>query len=134
MNKINKMIVFLYQGNKISMQYSGGRARLQIAKFTFCGAMLVWIFPILSILRNNLNLISSDFYLPGGRGTLLLIVLGMYFVLNLFTWKLKEVDAYLDNEENEQEIKNAKRSLLYLIIVGFLFFLVVAKYNEGKWV
>ena len=56
----------------------------------------------------------------------------IYIPLNYFTWKLKEVDSYLADEENEESIKKAKRLFFILLVLGFIFLIAVAKYNQGN--
>jgi len=132
MKEINKVIVAIYESKQKSMQYSEGRARLFIAKLAFCVLIWIWLLPILGILENNLHWIEISFNTPELRIGYLPILIVMYFLINHFTWKLKEVDEYLANEENEESIKKAKRLFFILLVLGFIFLIAVAKYNQGN--
>ncbi len=132
MNEINRMIVAIYQSKQKSMQYSEGRARLFIAKLAFCVLIWIWLLPILGILENNLHWIEISFNTTKSRIGYLPILIAMYFILHYFTWKLKKVDEYSANEDNEESIKKAKRLFFILLILGFVFLVAVAKYNQGN--
>lgn len=132
MKIINEMIVALYRREQKSMQYSEGNARLFIAKLVFCLLIWIWILPIIGIVENNLHWIEISFNKPKSRIGYLPILMAMYFLLNRFTWKLKEVDEYLADEENDESIKKAKRLFFILLVLGFVFLIAVAKYNQGN--
>ncbi|NDK57362.1 hypothetical protein [Pontibacter fetidus] len=132
MNFINKMIVALYQREQINMQYSGGTARLFIAKLVFCLLIWIWLLPILGILENNLNLIEISFEKPSTKWGYVPILIILYLALHYFTWKVKEVDEFIENEENIESIKSAKRLFFILLVIGFVFLIAVAKYNQGN--
>lgn len=132
MNEINKIIVSIYQSKQKSMQHSEGNARLFIAKLAFCVLLWIWLLPLLGILENNLHWIEISFNTPKSRIGYLPILMLMYFLLNHFTWKLKEVDAYSRDIENEESIKKARRLFFILLIFGFVFLIAIAKYNQGN--
>ncbi|MFD2523347.1 hypothetical protein [Emticicia soli] len=132
MNEINKMIVAIYQSRQKSMKYSEGNARLFIAKLAFCVLVWIWLLPILNIFENNLHWIEISFNTPKTRIGYLPVLLAMYFILHYFTWKLNEVDKYSSDEANEQSIKKAKRLFITLLIIGFIFLVTIAKYNQGN--
>jgi uncharacterized membrane protein len=114
------------------MQYTEGRARLFIAKLAFCVLIWIWLLPILGILENNLHWIEISFNTPKSRIGYLPILMAMYFILHYFTWQLKEVDSYLADVEKEESIKKAKRLFFILLVLGFVFLIAVAKYNQGN--
>ncbi len=132
MKIVNEIIVALYRREQKSMYHSEGNARLFIAKLVFCLLTWIWLLPMIGILENNLHWIEITFDTPKTRIGYLPILLLMYFILNHFTWKLKEVDEYSADEENEESIRKAKRLFFTLIILGFIFLVVVAKYNQGN--
>lgn len=132
MNEINKMIVAIYQSNQKRMKYSEGNVRLFFAKLAFCVFLWIWLLPIIGILEHTFAGIDIIYNLPNGRVFAFLILIMIYIPLNYFTWKLKEVDSYLADEENEESIKKAKRLFFILLVLGFIFLIAVAKYNQGN--
>jgi len=132
LTKVDKIIIALYIAEQRSMQYSGGKARLFVAKLVFCLLIWIWLLPIMGILENNLLLIEISFPQPNHRIAYLPVLLVMYLMLNQFTIKLKEVDYFLMEDENRNEIKKYRKLFLTLIVVGFAFLVIVAKYNQGN--
>jgi phosphoglycerol transferase MdoB-like AlkP superfamily enzyme len=130
MKLINEMIVALYKREQRSMQNSEGNARLFIAKLVFCLLIWIWFLPIQMLIERNFRNIDVIYNIPRGRGSAFVILLIIYFPLHFFTWKLKEVDSYLADEENEESIKKAKRLFFLLLVLGFVFLIAVAKYNQ----
>ncbi len=126
------MIVALYQREQKNMQYSEGTARLFIAKLLFCLLTWIWLLPILSVLENNLKLFEISFDRPSTRWGFLPILLIMYLAVNYFTWKVNVVDEFLADEGNAESIIGAKKSFFFLLIIGFVFLVAVAKYNQGN--
>lgn len=132
MKIINQMIVALYRREQKSMKYSEGNARLFVAKLVFCLLIWIWLLPIIGILEHIIDRISIISYLPDGRLFAFLIAIILYFILNSFTWKLKEIDEYSSNEDNESSIRKAKSLFFTLLIIGFIFLIAVAKYNQAN--
>ncbi|PSR53409.1 hypothetical protein AHMF7605_07640 [Adhaeribacter arboris] len=132
MNVVNKIIAGLYQKEQASMQFSGGKARLFIAKCVFCLLIWIWLLPVFGILENNLGIIEISFQKPSHRIGYLPILLLMYFILNYFTAKVNEIDVFLVEEENREAVKKARKLFLLLIVLGFIFLVIIAKYNEGN--
>jgi len=132
MKIINEMIVALYRREQKSMQYSEGNARLFVAKLVFCLLIWIWFLPLQMLVERNFRTIDIIYNIPRGRFFAFLIVMVIYFPLHYITWKLKEVDEYLAKEENEESIKKAKRLFFILLVVGFIFLIAVAKYNQGN--
>jgi uncharacterized membrane protein len=132
MRIINEMIVALYKREQRSMQYSEGNARLFIAKLVFCLLLWLWLLPTIGLIEHTFRSVDIIYTLPRGRLFASVIALILYFLLNHFTWKLKEVDSYLEDEENEESIKKAKRLFFILLVLGFVFLIAVAKYNQGN--
>jgi hypothetical protein len=129
---VDKIIIALYSAEQKNMQYSGGKARLFIAKLVFCLLLWIWLLPILGILENNLELIEISYLRPNHRIAYIPVLLVMYLILNHFTVKIEDVDTYLEEDENKSEVKGYRVLFLVLIVLGFAFLVVVAKYNQGN--
>lgn len=125
------MLVALYKREQVNMQYSEGNGRLFVAKLVFCLLIWIWLLPILGILENNLHWIEISFDKPKSRIGYLPVPLLIYFILNHFTWKLKDVDEYLAGKDNSENIRRAKRLFFILLVLGFVALVGVAKYNQG---
>lgn len=132
MNTINKMIVALYQREQRSMQYSGGTARLFIAKLVFCLLIWIWLLPIFGILENNLNIVEISFDKPTTRWGYVPILFLIYLTVHYFTWKVSDVNKFIADDGNTESIKAAKKLFFALLIIGFIFLVAVAKYNQGN--
>lgn len=114
------------------MKYSGGKARLFIAKLVFCLLIWIWLLPLLGILEDNLGLIEISFDRPSHRIGYLPVLLVMYFILNHFTLGVEDADKYLMESENKAEMKSYRKRFLVLIAIGFIFLIIVAKFNQGN--
>ncbi|MCC9138939.1 hypothetical protein ACFSKU_08825 [Pontibacter silvestris] len=132
MNRVNKLITALYAAEQKNMQYSGGKARLFIAKLVFCLLIWIWLLPLLGILENNLGLIEISFHKPRHRIGYLPVLLVLYFILSYFTLRVEDADKYLRESENKAEMKSYRKWFVALIAIGFTFLIVVAKFNQGN--
>jgi hypothetical protein len=132
MIEINKMIAFLYSTNKISMKYSSNMIRSFMAKFTFALVIFIWIM-VLNIMLNlfskfSLNTIAINSYGRIGSG---IVLLSISLILNLFTWNTSQLEEYVSNEENKEELQLAKKQMIFLFIGGFVLAMVLAIINKG---
>ncbi|GAB3162578.1 hypothetical protein GCM10027291_00520 [Telluribacter humicola] len=59
-----------------------------------------------------------------------IILIFIYFILNPFTWNLEQVDAYSVDGKNQESINKAKWLFVTLLVVGFVFLVIVAKYKQ----
>jgi hypothetical protein len=118
---INKMIVALYLRNKESMKFSDSPAILFISKLTFSLPIFVWLTFFISISERFLLKSKSILdFLPNGKYALWPIVILIYFIFNHFTWKIKEVLHFVDNELVENEMKKLIRVFWAITILGIL--------------
>ncbi len=133
MTKIDKLIISAYVAEKKYMEYYGRRGRFFLAKLLFWVLVWIWLLPILSILENNLGLnlgvLEAILLIPDNRISYFPILLVMYFVLNLFTLKVDEADAFLAEDDNSSKVKEYKRLFILLLVVGFAFLVIIARYN-----
>lgn len=129
---INKIIVALFRRNKKGMRFSNANMILFISKLVFCLLIFIYGITTLHILENNFHFIDISWRKPKNRWGYLPVMLVLYFILNHFTWKENEVEAFDNNPENDSEIKSAWILFLFLLVLGFIFMVIVAKYNQGN--
>ena len=114
------------------MRFSNANMILFISKLVFCLLIFIYGITTLHILENNLHFIDISWSKPKNRWGYLPIMLVLYFILNHFTWKENEVETFNNNPENDSEIKSAWILFLFLLVLGFIFMVIVAKYNQGN--
>ncbi len=130
--QINYMLTALFHFFKKRMKKYSDDTILFRAKILVCALIWIYVLPLTLLLERGFRNINIIYNLPHSLWAYLPILLLMYFILNHFTWKLKEVDSYLADEENEESIKKAKRLFFILLVLGFIFLIAVAKYNQGN--
>lgn len=132
MNFADKLIISIYYNQQKSMLYSDGKAKLFIAKLVFCLLLWIWLLPILGILENNFELIEISFPMTQSRWTYLPLLLTMYIIINFSTIQINQVEEFASREENVGKIKKFRKIFLILIALGFIFLVIVARYNQGN--
>ena len=131
MRLVNILIASLYYHSKETMKYSEGRAVLFVAKLTFCLLLWIWFLPITGLIIYSLTQHQTDFGFPNVSLFYVIILALIYLPVNAVTWKLADVDMFVENEQNQNLIEKGRQIFVAIVVVGFVFLVIAAKYNAG---
>ncbi|MET4074694.1 hypothetical protein [Hymenobacter sp. UYCo722] len=129
---LNHLLAALYCRNRSTMKFAGDASVVAIAKLQVCLVWLLYGLPLLGAVGRLWTHRQTDLHLTSSnRLDVVLMLVSLFGVVHLLAWPTERLVAFAANAEHHVILRQGQRTFLALLAVGFLWMVVVAKYNAG---
>ena len=129
---VNYFLAVLYCRIRFRMQWSSDSIVVLFAKLQLGALLFLYVMPLVGVLGRLWTHRQTDLHLTSSDTMDALLMIGVFFVpVHLMAWRTERVIALALDEEHQGLRQQAQRTLLVLLVVGFGWMVVAAKYNVG---
>ena len=129
---VNYFLAVLYCRIRFRMQWSSDSIVVLFAKLQLGALLFLYVVPLMGVLGRLWTHRQTDLHLTSSDTMDALLMIGVFFVpVHLMAWRTERVIALALDEEHQVLRQQAQRTLLVLLVVGFGWMVVAAKYNVG---
>ena len=129
---VNYFLAVLYCRIRFRMQWSSDSNVVLFAKLQLGALLFLYVMPLVGVLGRLWTHRQTDLHLTSSDTMDALLMIGVFFVpVHLMAWRTERVIALALDEEHQGLRQQAQRTLLVLLVVGFGWMVVAAKYNVG---
>ena len=129
---VNYFLAVLYCRIRFRMQWSSDSTVVLFAKLQLGALLFLYVVPLMGVLGRLWTHRQTDLHLTSSDTMDALLMIGVFFVpVHLMAWRTERVIALALDEEHQGLRQQAQRTLLVLLVVGFGWMVVAAKYNVG---
>ena len=129
---VNYFLAVLYCRIRFRMQWSSDSNVVLFAKLQLGALLFLYVMPLVGVLGRLWTHRQTDLHLTSSDTMDALLMIGVFFVpVHLMAWRTERVIALALDEEYQGLRQQAQRTLLVLLVVGFGWMVVAAKYNVG---